>query len=81
MEVEKLETVEKLRKIFDLPLVLTVEDVARVLGISRNQAYITVHKQGFPSFMVSKRHYRVRLDKLLDWMDSTGTQVKYRAEC
>lgn len=80
MDVEKLETVEKLRKIFDLPLVLTVKDVAQVLGISRNQAYITLHQEGFPSFMVSERHFRVRLDKLLDWMDSTGRQVKYRAE-
>lgn len=34
----------------DLPLVLDVADIQRVMGISRVSAYELVHTQGFPVF-------------------------------
>lgn len=54
-----------------LPLVLTVKDIAVILGISRNTAYELVHSQGFPAFQVGKQ-YRIYRDKFLDWLDRSA---------
>ena len=39
----------------DLPMTLSVEDVASYLGISRVGAYNLCHAQGFPSMRIGKR--------------------------
>lgn len=59
---------EKLQDKDTLPLVLTPVDVAKLLGVSRNTGYEVIHSKGFPYFMVGKQ-YRVRLDKLLQWIE------------
>jgi excisionase family DNA binding protein len=38
-----------------LPLALSVEDVANVLGIGRRQAYRLCHSKGFPCLNVGRR--------------------------
>ena len=39
----------------DLPLMLSVQDVARVLGISRAGAYELVKSEGFPAMNIGNR--------------------------
>ena len=34
----------------DLPLVLNMKDIQKILGISRTTAYQLVHEDGFPAF-------------------------------
>ena len=52
----------------DLPLVLSVPDLASVLGISRAGAYELVKEKGFPSLTVGSRILIPR-DKLIAWID------------
>ena len=54
-----------------LPIILTPQDISRVLGISRNKAYEVIHSEGFPSFQIGKQ-YRVQREKFLSWL----SQVK-----
>ena len=51
-----------------LPLALSAEDVARVLGISRANAYVLMHSKGFPTLKIGKR-MTVPKDKLIEWME------------
>ena len=52
----------------ELPLILSVSDVAAVLSISRASAYELVKERGFPSLMIGSR-IRVPRDKLVKWID------------
>ena len=52
---------KKLKNYDDLPLVLDVDDVRRIMGISRTSAYELVRTPGFPAFR-SGRLIKVRLD-------------------
>ena len=51
-----------------LPLALSAEDVAQVLGISRANAYTLMHSKDFPTIFIGKRMIVPR-DKLLEWME------------
>lgn len=51
----------------DLPLMLTVTDVAAVLGISRTGAYELVRQEGFPSFSIGKRII-VPKEQFIQWI-------------
>ena len=51
-----------------LPLALSAEDVAQVLGISRANAYALMHSKGFPTLKIGKR-MTVPKDKLMEWME------------
>lgn len=55
-----------------LPLALSAEDVAQVLGISRANAYILMHSKGFPTIKIGKR-MTVPKDKLIEWIDKQMT--------
>ena len=50
----------------DLPLMLSVPDVAKVLGISRAGAYDLAHSREFPSMKIGSRII-VPKDKFLLW--------------
>ena len=52
----------------DLPLMLSVPDLASVLGISRAGAYELVKEKGFPSLTIGSRILIPR-DKLVAWID------------
>ena len=56
----------------DLPLMLSVPDLASVLGISRAGAYELVKEKGFPSLTVGSRILIPR-DKLIAWIDAKST--------
>lgn len=50
-----------------LPLSLTVEDVSRVLGISKAGAYDLCHSEGFPSVIIGRRIVIPKL-AFIEWM-------------
>ena len=56
----------------ELPLTLSVPEVATVLGISRAGAYELVHSSGFPSMKIGSRIV-IPKDKLLGWIDMQCT--------
>jgi excisionase family DNA binding protein len=51
-----------------LPLALSANDVAKVLGISRAKAYQLMHSKSFPTITIGKR-MTVPKDKLIEWME------------
>ena len=52
----------------DLPLMLSVPEVGKVLGISRAGAYELVSSAGFPHMKIGNR-ILVPKDKFLKWID------------
>ena len=55
----------------DLPLMLSVAEVAAVLGISRAGAYELAHSDGFPALKIGSRIV-VPKDKFLSWIDANS---------
>ena len=56
----------------NLPNVLSAEQLAQVLGISRAGAYQLLHSEGFPTLRIGKRMLVPR-DKLAEWIEkNTG---------
>lgn len=57
------------RSMEELPIMMSVEDVAAVLGISRSGAYALAHDRtdGFPAFKVGKR-ILVHRDAFQEWI-------------
>ena len=53
----------------DLPLMLSVPDVASVLGISRAGAYELVRSDGFPSLRIGSRIV-VPKEKFIGWINA-----------
>ena len=53
----------------DLPLMLSVPDVASVLGISRAGAYELVRSDGFPALHIGSRIV-VPKGKFIDWINA-----------
>ena len=52
-----------------LPLALSADNVAQVLGISRANAYELMHSEGFPTLKIGKR-MTVPKDKLIEWIQT-----------
>ena len=59
---------EKYKSFDDLPLMLSVPELASVLGISRAGVYELVKEKGFPSLTIGSR-ILVPRDKLMAWID------------
>ena len=57
----------------DLPLMLSVPEVANLLGISRAEAYELVKTDGFPSLTIGSRIIVPR-DKLIAWIDQQSAR-------
>ena len=51
-----------------LPITLSANQVAQVLGISRANAYTLMRAKGFPTIFIGKRMIVPR-DKFIEWMD------------
>ena len=56
----------------EMPLMLSVPEVASVLGISRAGAYELVKEKGFPSLTIGSR-ILVPRDKLIAWIDERSS--------
>ena len=55
----------------ELPLMLSVAEVAAVLGISRAGAYELTHSDSFPTLKIGSRII-VPKDKFLAWIDTNS---------
>lgn len=75
-EVERKSMDEVRFKSFDdLPLTLTVIEVAEALRISRAGAYDLVRTEGFPALKIGSRIV-IPKEKFIQWMDeNTGKQI------
>ena len=47
---------------------MSVQDIAEVLGISKSSAYVLVKEKGFPKIKIGARVVIPR-DKFLEWID------------
>ena len=54
----------------ELPLFLTVMDMAALLGISRSSAYELATEEGFPKLKLVPGRVIIPRDRLLEWLDS-----------
>lgn len=52
----------------ELPLILTVENVSNILGISRVGAYELVKTESFPSIRIGRR-ITVPRDSFVQWLE------------
>jgi excisionase family DNA binding protein len=57
----------------DLPLVLKIPDLMRVLSISRTLAYEVIHRQGFPAVRIG-RTVRIPRDALMKWLEEQASR-------
>ena len=57
----------------ELPLMLTVQDVADVLGIGLAHAYEGAHRQDFPTITLGSRIIVPR-DKFMAWIDEQAAK-------
>ena len=64
---------EKYKSFDDLPLMLSVPELASVLGISRAGVYELVKEKGFPSLTIGSR-ILVPRDKLIAWIDTKSSR-------
>ena len=53
----------------ELPLMLSVMDIATLFGISRSHAYDLVHEEGFPVMEIGSRII-VPKDALIKWIEA-----------
>ena len=57
----------------ELPLMLSMMDVASVLGISKSVAYTLAHSRDFPAFRVGRRIV-ISQEKFLDWLEKQAAE-------
>lgn len=57
----------------NLPMLLKVEDLQKILGIGRNSAYELIYQKNFPVLRLGERKIRIPKDKLVEWI-SNNTQ-------
>ena len=58
----------------ELPMFLTVMDVANLLGISRASAYELVREENFPKLKIVQGRTIIPRDRLIEWLDE---QTRY----
>ena len=58
----------------EMPMFLTVMDVANLLGISRASAYELVREDNFPKLKLVQGRTIIPRDRLLEWLDD---QTRY----
>lgn len=58
----------------ELPMFLTVMDVADLLGISRASAYALAREENFPKLKIVQGRTIIPRDRLLEWLDK---QTRY----
>ena len=60
----------------DLPLFLSVQELAEVLGVSRAVAYDLVRQETFPSINIGNRIVIPR-EKFLEWVDRESAKQSW----
>ena len=57
----------------EMPLMLSVHDVAEVLGISKSSAYVLVKEKGFPKLKIGARVVVPR-EKFIEWINKNTSK-------
>ena len=57
----------------DLPLMLTMQDVQAITGLSRDTVYTLMHRKGFPKVKLG-RIYRIPREAFFAWMEREATR-------
>lgn len=60
----------------DLPSLLTVEETANILRISKSRVYELSHHNDFPAIR-SGRQIRIPRDRLFEWIEEKASMRKY----
>lgn len=60
----------KIKTSDELPMYLTVMDMADLLGISRSSAYELTAEEGFPKLKIVTGRTIIPRDRLLEWLDA-----------
>ena len=55
-------------------LTVTVDEMAKIVGVSRPTAYELIHKEGFPTVRIGRRIV-ILLDSLKRWLDEQAGAV------
>lgn len=59
----------------ELPLMLSVKELATVLGVSRTSAYELTKTKGFPIIKIGSRVV-IQKERLIEWIDkNTGSRI------
>ena len=59
----------------ELPLMLSVKELATVLGVSRTSAYELTKTKGFPILKIGSRVV-IPKERLIEWIDkNTGSRI------
>lgn len=56
------------KEINELPVLLTVPEVAKFLRIGRNAAYKLVYQKNFPILRLGPKKIRIPKEKLIEWV-------------
>ena len=65
---------ESFKSYEDLPLMLSVPEMATALGISRAGAYELARSEGFPALRIGTR-IAIPKDKLQEWVDKQTEKI------
>ena len=60
--------------IASLPVALTVDQVQKILGISRVSAYQLLKQPDFPAVRIGERRYVIPRDRFFAWLDKKANQ-------
>ena len=58
----------------DLPMFLTIEDMARILRVSKTTALLLAKRPGFPAIRVKDKKIIVPLEKFKDWINEESNK-------
>lgn len=64
------------KEINDLPVLLTVLEMAQVLRIGKNAAYKLVYKNQFPILKLGPKKIRIPKSKLLEWIEDKQSNLE-----
>ena len=53
----------------ELPMFLSIKELAALLGISRSSAYELASEEGFPKLKIVPGRVIIPRDKLFDWLE------------
>ena len=57
-------------------LTVTVDEMAKMLGISRPVAYDLTKKEGFPAIRISDRRIVIPVEALKKWLNETANHAR-----
>lgn len=63
---------ESVKNYQELPLVLRVDDVSKILGVSRKVAYRLTRQQGFPVVRIGEKRLCIPREKFVSWLHSNA---------